>query len=75
MERLLQLDERLEAAVRANDEGEFHATLNEVVSLLHREGQLPHPDHLGESELVLPPVDYTLDEARELLGEGEKVLH
>ncbi len=75
LDRLLQMEKRLEEAVVTNDETEFHAALNEVVSLLREEGESPHPGHLGESELVVPPADYTLAEARELLGGGEKEVH
>lgn len=68
--RLNELDEQVSAAVEAGDEAALRqglAALAEVV----RAGEPLAADDLSASDAIVPPVDLSLAEARELLtGEG-----
>jgi CBS domain-containing protein len=69
--RLDELDGDTERAVAAGDEEALHATLDAMHELVRGEGKQLDHDHLGTSDVVVPPADLSLDEARELLhGEG-----
>jgi hypothetical protein len=69
--RLNALDEETESAVAAGDEDALHATLQALAAEVRRAGAAVGESELVPSDLVIPPVDLTLDEARELLyGEG-----
>jgi hypothetical protein len=66
-----ELDAETERAVDADDEQAVQAALRALHHLVRHTGsQLDHA-HLGASDLVVPPADLSLREARELLhGEG-----
>ncbi|MDQ4129828.1 MAG: hypothetical protein M3133_02365 [Actinomycetota bacterium] len=69
IDQLNELDEQLVSAVASGDEESFRRAL---VALHDRILELGHPlppDHLGPSDLVLPPADATLVEVRGLLGD------
>jgi hypothetical protein len=62
-----QLDTETERAVAAGDELALQAALRALHTLVRKSGgQLDH-SHLGASDLVVPPADLNLAEARELL--------
>ncbi|MDP9265120.1 MAG: hypothetical protein M3O91_03225 [Chloroflexota bacterium] len=66
---LNRLDDALVQAVESGDDQRFHRAL---AALLQRVREVAKPvpdDHLGPSELVLPPADATLAQVSELLGE------
>jgi len=69
--RIDELDAGTERAVQTGDEQELQATLRALHELVRSSGhQLDHA-HLGASDLVVPPDDLNLAEARELLhGQG-----
>jgi hypothetical protein len=69
--RLHELDEQTVTAIDAGDEAAFTATFKELIDLIHRNGQRLGEDELEPSDLMLPPADTTLEEAREeFTGEG-----
>jgi PspA-Associated protein len=69
--RLNELDEETERAVQAGDEAALHASLEALAAAVRAGGERLDDAHLAASDLVVPPVDLTLDEGRELLhGEG-----
>ncbi|MCS7051635.1 MAG: hypothetical protein NZL87_08485 [Thermomicrobium sp.] len=70
-DRLNALDNTLVEAVAASDEARFQALLTELLDLVRRHGIPVSPDEFVESDVILPPPDTTLEEARHLFaGEG-----
>jgi hypothetical protein len=69
-EMLEALDQAAIAAVEAHDEAAFRAAYDELLAFVRAGGPVD-ADHLGGSDLILPPADVTLAEARtEFSGEG-----
>ena len=65
-----ELDNAVVAAVDAGDEAGFHAAYAELLDFV-RSGTVVAGDDLRGSDLILPPPDVTLAEARtEFTGEG-----
>lgn len=68
---LNELDNACVAAVEAGDEGLFRATYDQLLALVRDRGQVLGDDDLAGSDLMLPPADVTMEEAREeFTGEG-----
>ena len=67
LDRLNELDSRVEAAVEKGDNGAFVAALAELLDSVRAAGQPLPDDSLEDSDLILPPGDATIDEVRELL--------
>jgi hypothetical protein len=67
--RLNELDEQAAAALERNDEEGLRALLTQMAQLVETGGSRLPDDYLGASDLVIPPTDLTLDEARELFTE------
>ena len=71
LSRLNELDNRAVAAVEAADERGFRALLEEMLALVRAHGEALPADELTPSDVVIPPVDTTLDEARrDFSGDG-----
>jgi hypothetical protein len=70
--RLDELDAETERAVEAEDKQALHAALRALHDAVRGAGKKLDHDHLGASDLVIPPDDFGLDEARALLA-GEDV--
>ena len=69
--RIDELDIDTENAVKVGDEQAVQAVLRAIHELVRSSGEQLDHAHLGASDLVVPPADLSLDEARELLhGEG-----
>jgi hypothetical protein len=66
--RLNELDTKLTQGVESGDEVAFAAGLEMLLTEVRTGTRLPD-DYLGASDLVLPPVDSTLEEVRALLGD------
>ncbi len=66
LDRLNELDHYIVEAVAKGDEAEFHRLYIEMVSLVKNEGDPLLPDEIMESEIILPPPDITLKEAKDL---------
>lgn len=65
------LDENLEAAVEAGDDGAFSAALAALLERVRSVGSEVATDDLVSSDLLLPYSDATLSEVRDLLsGDG-----
>ncbi|MDP9444975.1 MAG: hypothetical protein M3P83_11755 [Actinomycetota bacterium] len=65
------LDEKVEQAVEAGDEESFRTSLTALLDAVREAGSPVDLDRLVHSDLVLPPVDATLAEVRDLLsGDG-----
>jgi hypothetical protein len=70
-ERLNELDNATVDAVEAGDEGRFQELWGQMLALVESDGNALPEDELVASDIILPPRDTTLDEARhEFTGEG-----
>lgn len=68
--RLNELDNAAVAAVDTGDEAAFRSAYSALLRFV-RDGTALSDDHLGGSDLILPPPDVTLAEARaEFSGDG-----
>jgi hypothetical protein len=66
-----QLDNQAVAACDAGDGEQFHTTFTELLEFVRRNGHAIPEDQLGPSDVILPPPDVTLAEAKaEFSGEG-----
>jgi len=70
-EVLNELDNAAVGACQAGDEERFRATYARLLGFVRENGEpVPH-DRLAPSDLILPPPDVSLEEARkEFSGEG-----
>lgn len=62
--KLDQLDTRLTEALHAGNESDFHAALHETIQFVQSGKEVPD-DQIVPSEVVIPPDDITLAEARD----------
>ncbi len=70
-DRLNQLDNQAVEAAEAGDEARFLELFGQMVALVEQDGDRVPDDELVESDVILPPRDITLDEARQdFSGEG-----
>ena len=70
LDQLNQLDDAVVAAVESADHAEFERRFAALLDHA-RTGQLLDDDHLGPSDLILPPPYLSLDEAAsEFTGDG-----
>ena len=68
---LNELDNQVVAACDANDEQAFNASFGRLLELVRTEGQPVPDDELVGSDVILPPPDVSLEEAKaEFTGEG-----
>jgi len=66
-----ELDNEAVAALRADDEERFRATFTKLLELIRTQGRPLGDEELEGSDLILPPPDISLDEAKvEFSGEG-----
>ncbi len=69
--RLHELDVATVTAIDAGDEAAFTSSYRALVELIHANGERLAVEDLRPSDLMLPPADITLEEAREeFTGEG-----
>jgi hypothetical protein len=69
--RLNEIDNAAVAALDGGDEDGFRARLAELAETVRREGRPLEASDLSSSDLIVPPSDLSLEEARELFsGEG-----
>jgi hypothetical protein len=68
---LNELDNAAVAACEADDEARFHDVFAKLLELIRTQGRALEDDELSGSDLILPPPDVSLAEARtEFTGEG-----
>jgi hypothetical protein len=71
LDRLNALDNAIVEAVAAGDEERFRTLLAELLDQVRRHGIPVSPDEFVESDVILPPPDTTIEEARQLfVGDG-----
>jgi len=70
-DRLHELDQDVVTAVDSGDEAAFNASFAAVLDYVRSSGERLAEDELAPSELMLPPPDISLAEARtEFTGDG-----
>ncbi len=70
-DRLHELDVATVEAIDADDAAAFTASYGALIELIHANGERLADEDLAPSDLMLPPADITLEEAREeFTGEG-----
>jgi len=68
---LNEIDNAAVAALDQGDEAGFRARLEELARTVRDRGEPLPDDDLSSSDLIVPPLDLSLEEARELFsGEG-----
>ncbi len=71
LQALNKLDNEAVAACEDDDEERFHGAFTRLLEFVRTNGTPVEADHLGGSDLILPPPDVSLEEAREeFTGEG-----
>ena len=66
-----ELDNQAVSACEASDEDSFHAAFGRLLEFVRTQGRPVEADHLGPSDMILPPPDVSLEEAREeFQGDG-----
>ena len=71
VEALNELDDQAAQAVEAGDEENLRRLLGMMASTVRERGERLADDDLSPSDLIIPPDDLSLEEAKELFsGEG-----
>ena len=71
IDELNDIDNRMVDAVEAEDREKFQARLQEMLELVRARGTVVPVDELVESDLILPEIDLTLEEAEHIfIGDG-----
>ncbi len=71
LDRLNALDNDLVASIQESDEATFREKYQAMLDLVQREGEPVGEDEIVPSDIILPPPDLSLEEARTLFtGEG-----
>jgi len=73
-ERLNELDDQAVAALERGDEAGLHESLGRMAALARSEGRRLADDDLRTSDAVIPPVDLTLEESRNLFSEDHGLI-
>jgi hypothetical protein len=69
--RVNALDNQVVAAVVADDEDGFHASFEEMLDVIRREGERVGDDEIESSDVIVPPADTSMAEAAaDFSGEG-----
>jgi hypothetical protein len=70
-DKLNELDNAAVEAVEAGDEGRFQELWGQMLAMVAADGNSLDDDELTESDIILPPRDTTMEEAKhEFTGEG-----
>jgi len=70
-ERVNAFDNAVVAAVESNDEDAFHASFEELLDVIRKEGEHLGDEELESSDVIVPPADTSMAEATaEFSGEG-----
>jgi hypothetical protein len=70
-EQVNELDNAVVDAVDAGDEDRFHELFEELLHLVRTGGEPLTDEELLESDVIIPPPDLTMEEAKaDFVGEG-----
>jgi hypothetical protein len=67
--QLNELDETALEALEANDEERLDGILEQMAEIVRSRGSQLSDDDLHPSDAIIPPVDLTLEETRELMSD------
>lgn len=68
---LNKIDNQIVEHVSKGREKEFRADLAKIISMIQEKGEAMDPAEIISSDIIVPPEDMTLDEARQVFsGEG-----
>ncbi len=71
LDDLNEIDNKLVEVVATGSDVEFSTTLSQMLDLVRTRGEVLTMEELVESDVVLPPSDITLEDAKDLfVGEG-----
>ncbi len=71
VQQLNELDEQAVAALESGDEESLHRLLGQMAGQVREHGERLPDDDLSSSDLIIPPPDLSLEEARQLFsGDG-----
>lgn len=73
--RLEALDTSVTDALHAGDERGFHRHLHEVMTFVRAEGKPVAADQVVPSQVIIPPDDVTMDEARRFFSDDGQHMH
>jgi hypothetical protein len=69
--KLNDLDNQAVEAVEAGDEARFQELFDQMLKMVRDDGEVVPDDEIAESDVILPPPDTTIEDAREeFTGEG-----
>ncbi|MCY0865514.1 MAG: hypothetical protein OWQ57_11220 [Sulfobacillus sp.] len=68
LDQIKAIDGELMKAVTDHDEPAFHRLMEELMAIVRR-GDALGPDDLVESDLILPPHDMTIEEAKKFFAD------
>ena len=74
VDELNTLDDAVEKAVEAGDQGALGAALASLLDKVRSEGSAVPDAEIHDSDLILPDADATLDDVRALLSASEEGL-
>ncbi|MPZ62550.1 MAG: hypothetical protein GEU93_14915 [Propionibacteriales bacterium] len=69
LDRLNELDDKLEHAVAEGDESTFRTSLDGLLAAVRKVGAQVGVEELVDSDLILPMSDATLDEVKHMLAD------
>jgi CBS domain-containing protein len=71
VQQLNELDEEAVGAIESGDEESLHRLLGQMANKVREHGERLADDDLSSSDLIIPPPDLSIEEARELFsGDG-----
>jgi uncharacterized membrane protein len=66
-----KLDNELEEAASKGDEAQFNTLLQQLITLIREQGKVVPHEELVTSQLLIPPADMSMQEARKYFEENE----
>jgi hypothetical protein len=66
LDKLNNLDNRIVEVVAAGDLKKYQKLFTEMIALVRKQGEPLKAEEIVESQIILPPPDTTLDEAKDL---------
>ncbi|MCW7070715.1 hypothetical protein B6V00_04440 [ANME-1 cluster archaeon ex4572_4] len=71
LNRINELDNKIVEEVEEKNEERFRELLVEMILVVKREGKALDPAEIVESDVIVPPADLSLEEAKKIFtGEG-----
>lgn len=68
---IAKLDNALEETASKGDEAQFNTLLHQLITLIREQGKVVPHEELVTSQLLIPPADMSMQEARKFFEENE----